>query len=155
MNEKELVVKYLSGVSKLENYYLKRGKEMDEYISLWKNIEKYDEVEKLRYIFNNEPKKMIKYIGIIDCINDILISHAINDKKLINLETSEKEVFFKNYIEIFTEYNRSDYLNDVELSKDSKELARIYFDLKDIEGELYYWLKKTQRKVKFLDLTSV
>jgi hypothetical protein len=155
MNERELVIKYLSGVSKLENYYLKRGKEMDEYISLWKNIEKYDEVEKLRYIFNNEPKKMIKYISIIDCINDILISHAINDKKLINLEISEKGVFFKNYIEIFTEYNRSDYLNDVELSKDSKELARIYFDLKDIEGELYYWLKKTQRKVKFLDLTSM
>lgn len=64
-------------------------------------------------------------------------------------------MFLKNYIEILAGYNKSDYLNDNEISEDSKELAQIYFELKEIEGELYSWLKKTQRKVKFHDLTKM
>ena len=151
MDEKELVIKYLNGISKLEKYYSKRHKKIDDYIAVWRNLEKGDEIEQLRFIFNNEPKKMIKYIGVIDFINDVLISKAINDKEH---NSDMKILFIKDYIEMFTGYSRIDYLKDKDLSKNIKELAEIYFDLKEIEKELYLWLKQTQNKVRYID-TSI
>ena len=55
---------------------------------------------------------------------------------------------------MFTGYSRIDYLKDKDLSKNIKELAEIYFDLKEIEKELYLWLKQTQNKVRYID-TSI
>ena len=155
MVEKDLVKKYLKYVGELEKFYLDRNKEIDEYISVWKNLEKGDEIEQLRFIFNNEPSKMIKYLGVIDCLNDILISQAVDDKESCNVDKHKQGAFLKSYIEMFTGYDMSDYLNDKDLSVDCKELAHIYFNLKDIEGELYSWLKKTQRRLRFSDLTKM
>ena len=155
MNEKELVIKYLDGINKLEEFYSKRNKKIDEYVSIWRSLEAGDEVEQLRFIFNNEPGKMSKYIGVIDYLNDTLISQAVSEKESFNKEKQERELFLKNYLELFAGYNKSDYLNDKELSNDSKELAEIYFGFKDIEGELYSWLKKTQRRLRFSDLTKM
>ena len=154
MVEKDLVKKYLECVGELEKFFLDRNKEIEEYISVWKNLEKGDEIEQLRFIFNNEPSKMIKYLSVIDCINDILISRAVEDKELSSANKHENEKFLKNYIEMFAGYGIKEYLNDEELSEDCKELAHIYFNLKEIEGDLYSWLKKTQRRVKFMDLTK-
>lgn len=95
MNEKEIVVKYLKSINDLENYYSKRNKEIDEYISIWRNLEKGDEIEQLRFVFNNEPRKMIKYIGVIDFLNDILISQTINDKELNSVEKNKKRNVFE------------------------------------------------------------
>ena len=66
MTEKEIVIKYLDSVNKLEKYYSERNKELDEYVSIWRTLEKGDEIEQLRFVFNHEPGKMIKYIGVID-----------------------------------------------------------------------------------------
>lgn len=154
MTEKEIVIKYLDSVNKLEKYYSERNKELDEYVSIWRTLEKGDEIEQLRFVFNHEPGKMIKYLEIIDYINENLLMLAIKDKEAANKENGKKNIFLKNYIEIFSGFNREDYLNDPDFSNNTKKLSEIYFDLKSIEKELYSWLKQTQSKVKYSNISN-
>lgn len=154
MNEKEIVIKYLENVKDLEKYYNKRNQEIEDYVSIWKSLEKGDEAEQLRFIFNNEPNKMIKYIGVINYLNEVLLNNATNDKEQAAKNSGNKVKFIKNYFDIFYEFKKDDYLNDPDLSKDTKEFAKIFFNFKEIENELYSWLSKTQKRVRQKDVAS-
>ena len=155
MNEKEVVTKYLNGIKRLEDYYSKNNKQIDEYISVWNKLKKGNEKEELRFIFNHEPNKMIRYVGLIDYINELLISKAIHDKEKLNKSNNKKSMFLKNYIEMFSGFKENDYINDSDLSNDTKELAKIFFDFKSIEKELYDWLKDTQKKARYKDVSNM
>ena len=154
MNEKEIVVKYLKSVDELERYYNKKNQVIDDYVSIWKNLEKGDEAKQLRFVFNNEPNKMIKYIGVINYLNEVLLQTATNDKEKAALSSGTKAKFIKNYFETFYEFKKDDYLNDPDLSKDTKEFAKIFFDFKEIENDLYSWLNKTQKRVRYSDMNK-
>ena len=154
MNEKEIVVKYLKSVNDLEKYYNKKNQEIDDYVSIWKNLEKGDEAEQLRFIFNNEPNKMIKYIGVISYLNEVLLTNATVDKEQAAKNSGHKAKFIRNYFDMFYEFKKDDYLNDPDLSKDTKDFAKIFFDFKEIENDLYSWLNKTQKRVRQKDVTK-
>ena len=149
MTEKEIVIKYLDSVNKLEKYYSERNKELDEYVSIWRTLEKGDEIEQLRFVFNHEPGKMIKYIGVIDYLNEVLLTLAIKDKERKNIKDKKQNMFLKDYIKMFSKFKKDDYLSDEDLSSKTKRLAEIYFDFKNIEKSLYSWLKETQSKTGY------
>lgn len=146
MTDKELVVKYLECVEDLEKYYKKNNKEIEDYVSIWRSLEKGDEVEQLRFVFNNEPNLMTKYIGVIDYISEVLLDSATLDKEVSDRKKGNKLKLTKNYYDVFYNYNDIDYLNDSDLTDNTKELSKIYFNLKKLETDLYSWLKVTRER---------
>ena len=146
MSEKELVIKYLGYIKDLEKYYKKNNKEIEDYVAIWKSLEKGDEVEQLRFVFNNEPNLMTKYIGVIDYISEVLLDTATLDKEVSDRKKGNKLKLTKSYYDIFYGYDSNDYLNDSDLSDSTKELSKIYFNFKKLESDLYSWLKSTRER---------